>query len=708
MLSSGLLNTARAQGNPAATSWSSPEGPLHANYSPQTQITVNNVAGISPRWVFPIPSAPGLYSGTGAEGVHITPLIIDGIIYFVTNWARLFAISATDGHVIWFQDLPLNTTVLLHFALLANGLPLAGAENPAVGAGPAGHYHEILYTTGIRNQPLIWVPGNDYHVFAYNALTGDLVINVQILNLETQKKFAGNFGSYDQETPSIVFDEKDGILIFGAGTSEAVNAGRGFFQGYDVNSDPPKLLWTQFMIPPQDGSDPNWDINSVASMDYAWMEANGVDAINLKALTATQLHDMLYGDWGNFGFNGTHSSAGAGVGWGGSWEYDDTTGLAYVATGQPAPDFNATTRPGPNLWTDAIWAMNPTTGRIVWATQTTAHDLWDYDCSRGVVTGNVQVSGATHHAVFKGCKNGILYALDASTGQPLWALVPPGTRYSPSVHSPTNGKILLDPTSKTDMTKPDEFYPATTGYQTPGGTGAIESDFAFDQSTNTIFLAGYNDGGKINIFDVGPKTYNGCKLNTPGTYAYSVTCGWGASIGADNYPGGSGLNTTIYGINSNTGKVVWRYDIPTLAFRGGVTASSGVVYVPLIDGTIKLLRESDGSLIASRLVGAPMVTQPAIGADANGNVVIVQPAGTASFFGPNNPGFIMAFNAPSSASTSTTVATTTLLTSTLVTSTIITPVTGIDPSLFYSTAAVAVIFVIVAGFLAVRRRKPAT
>src|SRR3989442_12765896 len=126
-------------------------------------------------------------------------------------------------------------------------------------------------------------------------------------------------------------------------------------------------------MPPQDGTDPSWSLNSVGNMSYAWIFHGGQN-VNLKTLSAAQQRTLLYNDWGNMGFNGTRSYAGTGLGWGGAWVNDPATGIGYVATAQPGPDFNATTRPGPNLWSNSILAIEMTIGKIMWVFQSWHHD----------------------------------------------------------------------------------------------------------------------------------------------------------------------------------------------------------------------------------------------------------------------------------------------------------------------------------------------
>lgn len=64
---------------------------------------------------------------------------------------------------------------------------------------------------------------------------------------------------------------------------------------------------------------------------------------------------------------------------------DTRTGLLYVGTGNPSPVILGTGRQGPNPYTDSILALQAHTGKLVWAHQEVAHDLWDYDAASPVV-----------------------------------------------------------------------------------------------------------------------------------------------------------------------------------------------------------------------------------------------------------------------------------------------------------------------------------
>jgi hypothetical protein len=165
--------------------------------------------------------------------------------------------------------------------------------------------------------------------------------------------------------------------------------------------------------------------------------------------------------------------------------------------------------------------------------------------------------------------------------------------------------------------------------------------------------------------------------------------------------------------------MVWSHFIPTQGFRGGITNSGNVVYLAMSSGELIMLNAQTGALIKNLFIGGPLNVLPSIGATASGTMQVILPitAGIVSW-GNGVPGNIVALtlqNLPPRAvtATSTTTATTTVgggATSTTTLSTTITQAgasTGVDVNVVYGVAAVAVIFIIATGYLAMRGRKPA-
>ncbi len=638
--------------------WSGPNGnfPFNWDYSPQTAINATSVGSLDLKWLFPLPSP--LNPSTLGSSVIITPIIAQGIVYYITSSDTLFAQDARNGQIVWSKTLSLDYNY-----------PGKGVEPEALNL--QGHYHAIWYTTRVRGQPLIWVSADNYTVFAFNAVSGTQALKLNYLPLGVP----GNHGFYDPGGKQLVVDEERGILTVTNSDSEGTDAGRGFYEAWNITSSPPTLLWRSFLMPPQDGSNLRWSIDSVENASYAWV-FNGTAQINLKTLSNSSLYSMLYGDWGDLGYNGTHSFAGTGGGWGGSDAYDPQTGIEYVSTAQASPDWNATTRPGLNLWSSSVLAIDELTGRLVWGFQTSPHDLSDYDCSWSVMLANATVDGQPQMVVMKGCKNGYFYALSAATGKMLWYFDAPTIKR-------VAASDILDPTNRTDMSKPWANYPSVKPFiQNPCNSGGIEANPAYDPVTNIAIVATYNCPGWV---DVIPTIGDGVAY---GSFGRDLT-----------YPSGNlPLNTTLWALDVNTGKALWQFPIPDIGFRGGVDVSGGLVFVPAADGFLRALSEETGRLVLQKNIGAPLCTQPAIGQDTGGEEILVFPVCRGAEVKsplPTNNGVMLALAPGSFAST---VTVTSSAVSTIQVS------SGVPFDAFISVTAVAVVFIVATGALALSLR----
>jgi len=93
--------------------------------------------------------------------------------------------------------------------------------------------------------------------------------------------------------------------------------------------------------------------------------------------------------------------------------YDDATKTLFVAIGNPSPDLDGSIRPGDNLWTESIVAINATNGEFKWGYQEVPHDVWDLDAVSPPVIAMV----GGKKAVVEAGKTGFVYVLDAATGK---------------------------------------------------------------------------------------------------------------------------------------------------------------------------------------------------------------------------------------------------------------------------------------------------
>ena len=98
---------------------------------------------------------------------------------------------------------------------------------------------------------------------------------------------------------------------------------------------------------------------------------------------------------------------------------DPELGLLYFATGNPAPDMNGGVRPGDNLFSDSVVALEAKTGKYRWHYQMIHHDIWDYDAANPPILFDAVVDGEMRKGLVEIPKNGYVYILDRVTGKPL-------------------------------------------------------------------------------------------------------------------------------------------------------------------------------------------------------------------------------------------------------------------------------------------------
>ena len=94
--------------------------------------------------------------------------------------------------------------------------------------------------------------------------------------------------------------------------------------------------------------------------------------------------------------------------------YDKESNTIFLAVGNPSPDLDGSIRPGDNLYTDCIVAIDATSGKTKWYYQTVPHDVWDLDA---VVAAGRGDAWAGKKVVVHAGKTGWVYVLDAATGK---------------------------------------------------------------------------------------------------------------------------------------------------------------------------------------------------------------------------------------------------------------------------------------------------
>jgi len=264
--------------------------------------------------------------------------------------------------------------------------------------------------------------------------------------------------------------------------------------------------------------------------------------------------DEVQNLWGNPGLNSG----------GGLWDPPsfDAQGNLYIGIANPGPIGQggwpkgypwATSRPGPDLYTDSVVKLSPQ-GKLLWYYQLTPHDLFDWDLQNSPVltTANGQP------VVIDGGKAGILIELNAATGKLLWKL-PVG------VHSgPSNAGLITEnatPTSRIPLPAKFELE--------PGVFGGVESQLATNGSTT--FAAVNNLGVPLTVKGV-----------TESSAAFQAAI-----------PKATG---EMIAVNQDTGKIEWDDKLPSSPY-GAATVTNNVVFTTTYSGDLYAFNATTGAIL---------------------------------------------------------------------------------------------------------------
>ena len=269
--------------------------------------------------------------------------------------------------------------------------------------------------------------------------------------------------------------------------------------------------------------------------------------------------------------------------------YDPETHTLFWGVGNPGP-WLAKLRPGKNLYTDSVLALNPDTGAIKWYYQYTEHDTWDYDGVNASVLADITVDGKPVKALLHADRNGWFYALNRENGQFLFS-------------------------------KPFTKVTSVTGHQpdgTPIESAALRPDVGKKIFTCPSFLGGKNwwpmaVNDKLGLAFV--PTLHACMTMDGTAVSYMAGLPYlGESFEVEAEPGSKGWGE-VQAININTGKQVWS-DKTALPWNDGMLATaSDLVFSGSADGVFKAFDAKTGKVLwespkmSSGIIGVPVSYQ---------------------------------------------------------------------------------------------------
>ncbi len=260
----------------------------------------------------------------------------------------------------------------------------------------------------------------------------------------------------------------------------------------------------------------------------------------------------------------------AATGGGSTWttySLDPATDLLYVPVGNPAPDFSPEYRPGANLYTDSIVALDARSGKLAWYHQFVANDSHDYDMAAAPAL--ITTRAGTPLVVAAG-KNAMLYALDSSSHAMRYAL--PVSEIRNARSRPTFAGVHV----------------------CPGWIGGVEwNGPAYDPQTNALYV---NSVHACGTYKLGEARFTGGDTFLGGEFVPDASKTWYGWVTA---------------VDADSGHVLWKYRSPTPMIGAITPTAGGVVFTGDLDGNLlvfdartghKLLSLSTGRAIAGGVV----------------------------------------------------------------------------------------------------------
>ena len=495
-------------------------GPGGTSYSALDQIDASNVGDLEIAWSW----AAGNQGPRPEQKNSTTPLMIDGVLYATAGSRRnVVALDAGTGEMLWMWRMD-------------EGERANSAPRPNSGRG-------VAYWSDGRGDDRIYVITPAYYLVALDAHTGREVESfgengVIDLRLGLDRPVNLIEDVIGSSSPPVIARD---VIVVGAALAVGSRPPSrenipGNVRGFDVRTGERKWIFHTIPLEGEFGND-TWE-------DDSWRYTG--NAAVWPPFTA-----------------------------------DEELGYVYLPVEDPTGDYYGGHRPGNNLFSSSLVALNVETGERVWHYQLIHHDIWDYDPPTAPILTNITVDGREIRAVSQITKQSFVYVFDRVTGEPVWPIVErpvassdvPGEWTSPTQPFPTRPAPfdrqgvtmddLMDFTPElraeamevvSSLTVGPLYTPPTVldadgkggTLMMPGSTGGANWEGgAFDPETGVIYISSKTDPVTLAL------------VNMPDVSDMDFVQGRGARRGPSGLPLVKPPWGRITAIDLNTGDHLW-------------------------------------------------------------------------------------------------------------------------------------------------------
>jgi alcohol dehydrogenase (cytochrome c) len=448
---------------------------------------------------------PGLIFQTGTSklgSLETTPIVVDGTMYVTTPYSEaVIAYDLRTKKQLWRQE-PKIGTIIACCGPVNRGVAIAGGN--------------------------VFVGTLDARLLAFDARTGDSKWEVEVAD------------------PSFGYSVTMAPLVVGQNVIVGVSGGeygiRGHLTAYNIATG--KQAWRWYSIPAP-GED------SVATNGWWGTWAPKAEDADLHRDIAKEKADSAkYADAWKTGGGGVWATP----------AYDKESNTIFARVGNPSPDLDGSVRPGDNLFTDCIVAIDAGTGKTKWYYQTVPHDVWDLDATSPSV---VTTLGGKKVVVHAG-KTGWVYVVDAATGK----LVRKSQNFVPQ-----ENMFALPTAEGTRML--------------PGANGGSEwSPISVDPKLGYAFVAGLHQPMHYKTqsapWEKGRLWLGSAFVSVPGEPQYGL----------------------FSAVNLKTGKIAWQKKVDQPMMGGSLATAGGLVFTGAGNGNFNAYDAKTGKLLWQYHAGA--------------------------------------------------------------------------------------------------------
>lgn len=301
--------------------------------------------------------------------------------------------------------------------------------------------------------------------------------------------------------------------------------------------------------------------------------------------------------------------------------YDPELNLLYWGIGNPGPDWNGDGRPGDNLYTDSVLALDPDTGKLKWHYQFTPHDEFDFDSTQVPVLADIQWQGSPRKVMLWANRNGMWYVLDRTNGQFLSGRPFTKVNWLDGFDAKGRPRKVLEPTEAGTLVYPNNQ--GATNWYSP----------SYSPRTGLFYIPSWTDTSSIYRKNPGnPPTY------TQGGQFTGIFPT--VNFGSDSVPAlaaaptnsrlAQGTAGAVQAFDPKTGERKWTFAMSDVTDAGILTTSTNVLFSGGREGYFYALDARDGKVLWKTQLGGQIANGP-VTYSVNDRQYVTVAAGNAMF-----------------------------------------------------------------------------